>query len=64
MDRPKNMTHPIMAMCRGIIRIKAKNTMIHFYLESHRSVLGSYLYVGMKLISPSMKSVKALFVCL
>lgn len=34
-----------------------------FYLESHRSVLGSYLYVGIKLISPSMKSVKALFVC-
>lgn len=35
-----------------------------FYLESHRSVLGSYLYVGMKVISPSMKSVNALFVCL
>lgn len=35
-----------------------------FHLESHRSVLGSYLYVGMKLISPSMKSVKAFFVCL
>lgn len=34
------------------------------YLESHRSVLGSNLYVGMKVISPSMKSVKAFFVCL
>lgn len=38
--------------------------MIKLYLESHRSVFGSYLYVGMKLSSPSLKSVNAFFVCL
>lgn len=41
-----------------------ENVFKHCYLESHRSDLGSYLYVGMKVISPSMKSVKAFLVCL